>query len=386
MRSCTLSGAERFRRLWLIAPEMAGSGLPHRLRLALLALRPSRRNFDHQGSERLLLLDMNENKIPHANREFGEACEQLNPLSVPLRVAQRFLLLGTLFLPGRLHQVAAALVFATNIRRQLPVGSRFALYNPYHSLQYAIANRVPIEKVFHLAPEYAKLANVRYAFACSAAHEILGYSPVQQVLTIQPHTVVEDRPVIRIYLSQLAVLDEHPEDLALIDFVRWVRDWADVSVEIFLHYIDRDVTLSDSRGTALLLEFGDLVRRDASLHVLSSSQVSLSGSSSIGYDLLSSQICHLMVVDRGRWEGSRFGETGQRLAAWRSSRPDVVRFDSHYWEWLKALEKIDFRCVQAVFGGSLAEMESRLNREEWVSRCLAVPDPCGGSTDGMEAG
>jgi len=356
------SVAERFRRLWVLAPAMVGSGLPRRMRLAVLALRSSDWSPDRLAIERLVLLDANENKVPHASREFGEPCERLDPLEVPLAFYARLRLLGSLVLPGRVHQVAAALVVASNIERQLPRGTRCSLYNPYHLLQYAIAEHNQIEKVFHLAPEHPRLTNVQQAFACSAAHEILGYHPLQQRLTIQPHTVVEDRPVLRIYLSQLAVLDKHPEDTALINFARWARELADVPVEIFLHYIDRDVTESDSEATALLVEFGEIVRRDASLQALSSGQVSFSGSSSIGYDLLSSQICHVMVVDRDRWESSQYGESGKRMAAWRSSRRDVVRFDAPYLEWLQALSVADAECFEAVFKESPEDVAASIGR------------------------
>ena len=349
MRSRTWSVAEQFRRLWVISPEMAGSGLPRRLRLALIAVRPSDRSPDRRATDGLVLLDANENKIPHASREFGEACERLNPLEVPLRFVPRLLLLGSILLPGRLHQVAATLVVASNIEGQVPHGGRCALYNPYYLLQYAIADRIPIEKVFHLAPEYPRLANVQQAFACSAAHEILGYSPLQQRLTIQPHTVVEDRAVIRVYLTQILGLVERREEAALLDFVRWLRARVDIPIEIFLHYLDRDIQETDPRASKLFDEFGDLVRRDNSLHSLSARQVSVSGSSSIGYDLLSSDICHLMVFDDDTDEIPRSGVVWKELSAWRATRCDVVCFDAPHLQWLEALHAADAECFEAVF-------------------------------------
>ena len=349
MPSRVWSVAERFRRLWVLAPAMVGSGLPRRMRLAVLALRSSDWSPDRLAIERLVLLDANENKVPHASREFGEPCERLDPLEVPLAFYARLRLLGSLVLPRRVHQVAAALVVASNIERQFPHGVRCALYNPYHLLQYAIADRIPIEKVFHLAPEYPRLANVQQAFACSAAHEILGYSPLQQRLTIQPHTVIDDRAVIRVYLTQILGLVERREEAALLDFVRWLRARVDIPIEIFLHYLDRDIQETDPRASKLFDEFGDLVRRDNSLHSLSARQVSVSGSSSIGYDLLSSDICHLMVFDSDNDEIPRSGVVWKELSAWRATRCDVVHFDAPHLEWLEALYAADAECFEAVF-------------------------------------
>jgi len=349
MRSRTWSVTERFRRLWAIAPEMAGSGLPRRRRLALIAVRPSVWSLDCRATDVLVVLDANENKIPHASREFDEACERLNPLEVPLGLYARLQLLGSLVFPRRVHQVAAALVVASSLERKLPHGVRCALYNPYHLLQYAIADRIPIEKVFHLAPEYPRLANVQRAFACSAAHEILGYSPLQQRLTIQPHTVIDDHAVIRVYLTQIRGLVERREEAALLDFVRWLRVRVDTPIEIFLHYLDRAIEETDPRAVKLFEEFGELVRRDNSLHSLSARQVSVSGSSSIGYDLLSSDICHLMVFDDDNDAIPRSGVVWKELSAWRATRCEVVRFDAPHLEWLEALYAADAECFQAVF-------------------------------------
>ena len=349
MQSRTWSVTERFRRLWVIAPEMAGSGLPRRRRLALIAVRPSVWRPDCHATDALVVLDANENKIPHASREFGEACERLNPLELPLGLYARLQLLGSLVLPRRVHQVAAALVVASSLERKLPHGVRCALYNPYHLLQYAIADRILIEKVFHLVPEYPRLANVQQAFACSAAHEILGYNPLQQRLTIQPHTVIDERAVIRVYLTQILGLGHRREEAALLDFVRWLRVREYTPIEIFLHYLDRDIKETDPRASKLFDEFGDLVRRDNSLDALSARQVSVSGSSSIGYDLLSSDICHLMVFDNDSDEIPRSGVVWKELSAWRATRCDAVSFDAPYLDWLRALRAADAECFQAVF-------------------------------------
>ena len=350
MLSRTCSVAKELRRLRSLLPGMAGSGLPSRPRLAALALRPPGRRSNPVIPNSLVLLDANDNKVVHAEREFLESCTRLDPLEVPLRFTSRLFLIGSIMLTGRIHVAASVFVLASNLRRQFPEETRWAVYNPYHLLHYAIADLVPIEKVFHLAPEYPRLDGARQAIACSAAHEILGYRPEQQRLTLQPHTIVEDRPVVRVYLTQILGLVKLREEAALVEFARWVKGRSDVSVEIFLHYQDRDIDESDPRARSLFEDFGVSVRRDASLHSLSSRQVSFSGSSSIGYDLLSSDICHVMVVDPDRHAAPKDGEAGRRLARWRAERADVINFDTYPVGWLEALHHVDEDRFKAVFG------------------------------------
>ena len=356
MRSGMRSLAGSARYLFRMAPQISRSGLPRRPRLVLMALQNRGRLIDFIQPRDLVLIDGNPNKEETARREFHEQLVRIDPLEVRLALWARIVILFAVVLPRRFMVLVSAMAIALNLRCRIPAGSRLALYNPRHFVLFAFAEVVPIEKIFHLAPEYPRIRNVKFAYACSAAHEILGYPSERQCVTIQPHEVVEDHPVIRIYLSQLAVISKFPEDAALVDFVRWVRGRVDVPIEIFLHYIDRDVTESDERAGALLSEFGDTIRRDASLQALSSRQVSFSGSSSIGYDLLSSEICHVMVVDRGRWESAQFGESGKRLAQWRTNRPDVIRYDASCREWLEALQVANADCFKAVFKRPLEDV------------------------------
>jgi len=347
---------EQLRRLTRLAPELHATGLPRRPRLAGLALRSTHADPSEWVAGRLVLLDANANKLEHAEREFSEPCAQLNVLQAPLQLSARFGLLLSLLLPGRLGDVTACVILVSNLRQTLPSGSRIALYNPYLLLQYAAAELIEVDKVFHLAPEYPRVANAREVFACTAAHEILGYRSEVQRVTIQPLTIVDDRPVIRVYLTQILGLVERREEAELIDFVRWVQPLVDVPVEIFLHYLDREIDENDPRASLLFGEFGSLIRRDPSLHSLSSAQVSVSGSSSIGYDLLSSDLCHLMIFDPDYHEVPTGGTVWPELSAWRERRCDVVRFDAPYREWLDALSASDSASFYKVFGRSPGEV------------------------------
>ena len=350
MRSSLRARVEVFRRLWGISPRVHASGLPRRLRLAGLTFRSDAVNLTGDQLRHLVLLDSNENKVQHAEREFGERCTRLDPLRPPAGRGARFCLLLSLLLPARLGDVTVCMILARSFHLSLPHGARLAFYNPYFLLQYAIAELCEVDKVFHLVPEYPRVESAKEALACLAAHEILGYHADVQRVTIQPHTIVDDHLVVRVYLSQLVELEKLAEERALIDFVRWIRDRVEVPVEIFLHYIDRGVAESDPRASALIEEFGDLICREASLHQLSSGQVSFSGSSSIGYDLLSSSVCHVMVYDQERQATRRVDEDGIRIVAWRTERTDVIPCDSPPEHWLEALRLVDEVRYHAVFG------------------------------------
>jgi len=350
VRSSLRSHVEIFWGLWALSPRVYASGLPRRFRLVALAFRPGAVDLPSDRMRQLVLLDSNENKVQHAEREFRERCFRVDPLRPPIGPSKRLGFLLSLIFPGRLGDVTACMILARSLQQSLPSGSRIAFYNPYFLLQYAIAELCEVDKVFHLVPEYPRVKSAKQAFACLAAHEILGYRPDVQRTTIQPHTIVDDHLVVRVYLSQLVQLEKLAEERALIDFVRWIRDRVEVPIEIFLHYIDRGVAESNPRASALIEEFGDLICREASLHQLSSGQVSFSGSSSIGYDLLSSSICHVMVYDQERQATRRVDEDGLRLVAWRTERPDVIPWDSPPEHWLEALRLVDEVRYQAIFG------------------------------------
>ena len=95
MRSSLRFHLEVLRRLWAISPRVYASGLPHRLRLAGLTLRSAAVNLTSDQLLHLVLLDTNENKVQHAEREFGERCTRVDPLRPPIGPRKRIgLLLG----------------------------------------------------------------------------------------------------------------------------------------------------------------------------------------------------------------------------------------------------------------------------------------------------
>lgn len=351
-RSClellVRSRLESVRRLWAIWPSVWGPGIPRRPRLALLVFGSPRVEIAIDSSSGLILLDSNENKVRHAEREFGEACTRVDVARSPLKLGTRIRLFFCLFMPGRLGTVIACLVLTRNLWQILPRGSRVALYNPYFLVHYAAAEFFEVEKVFHLAANYPRVQRARNVFACAATHEILGYPIEQQRLTLQPHKIAEDVPVVRVYLSQIVGLVTYREEAALIDFARWVGNQAEVQVEIFLHYLDRDIDEADPRVRSLFENFGTSVRRDDSLNSLSARQVSFSATSTIGYDLLSSDICHVVVFDQDRQEN--FVPVNDRMESWRARRADVISFDTPYVGWLEAAYQGDKKSFEAVFG------------------------------------
>ena len=346
------------RHLWRLEPQVYQSGLPRRAGLLRLVLMRSG-FWPVCEPQTLLLVDGNSNKEVHARREFKEECVRIDAVRAPLDLRARILLLITAILPSRGMAVFGTTVLAANHRRQLPDKPRICLYNPQHLLPYAVSEAFEVEKVFHLAPEYPRVRAAKFAYACSAAHEILGYDKEQRRNTNQPNTFVSSNPSVRVYLTQLHVLRSSKTESALIDFARWVRNRLQLRVEVFLHYLDRDVNQHDPFLIALFNEFGDMIRHEPSLHSLSTTQVSVSGTSSIGYDLLSLDVCHLMVYDPDTSAVPIDGSVWPRLTDWRHQRSDVIRFDEPFRAWLDALYATDAVSFQAVFHGTPEAVEAR---------------------------
>ena len=336
------------RRLWFLLPKVFGSGIPRRPGLLKLIFGPSHQEFNFNPAGHLVLLDANENKVRHAEREFGEPCFRVDVTRCPLRLRARIHLFLCVLVPGRLGTIIACMVLARNLRHVLPSGSRVALYNPYFLVQYVAAEYFVVEKVFHLAADYPRVESARHVFACAAVHQILGYRVEQRRFTLQPHSVAEDIPVVRVYLTQILGLVTYREESSLIDFARWLRSRSDVRVEIFLHYVDRDIEETDPRSRSLFEDFGTSVRRDDSLQTLSACQISFSALSTIGYDLLSSDICHVVVFNPDRHE--TLVPVSDRLESWRAERADVIAYDTPYLGWLQAAFDVDKASFEAVFG------------------------------------
>ena len=330
MRSDRPSLLDSTRFLWAISPAMWESGVRGRLGTIRFSMR---RSGPKVPAAPVLLIDHNPSKIPHAERVFGSPVTLVNPLTIRHRLRWRSLLAIACLLPFRARGVAMALAHAANLRHYIHPDQEVVLWNPYTLLQFAVDERAGSEAAYHLSASYPALRQVRRAYGCAVALEVLGYDKSKRVETLQPWTFQRQDPALVIYLSQLDDVPRRDSELSLLAAVRAWREQTLTPIEIFIHYIDRGAAVNDPRHRWFFDEFGDLVSDRDSLTSSSRSQISLSALSTIGLDLLSMNIAHFVVAPEPFGNEPRDG--------WQSrldpSRTDVLGVGEGPDRWLQKI-------------------------------------------------
>ena len=315
------------RRLKHLVREVHGSGVPGPAGLLRMATQKSTESPIGDGHQGLVLIDNNLNKVKHAERVFGERLCHIRMTPFALRFRDRLLLVLSAALPKHSRWILASSTIAKTIARNIGGSARVALYNPYLLVHYAVARELTIESTYHLSPEYPRIENTTFAYACPATHEILGYRRAVRRDAFQEMRFEEDHQVLRFYLSQAEATGGLPEERALVQLARWASRNCPVQIEIFLHYLDRGRSFADLKRLGIPAELHRHVRRDASLQTLSRFQLSMSATSTIGYDLVSADISHFILVDMERAPRKNYdSEIWRNLKVWRENRVEVLPF------------------------------------------------------------
>ena len=282
------------------------------------------------------LADHNPNKLEPSEKCFGVRLRLQDPLALELKFRFRIMLICSIVLFGKARDTVTALLFALNFRAKSQ-GRRVFLWNPYTLLQLAIGEVLPVEGVFHLEASYPPIRNVTTAYGNPLALEILGYPDAQRQVRYQEHRFSRSEPLLVIYLSQLAWLNEAPSERSLLLLARCAESRLEQRVEIFLHYSDRDSVFQSPSDFPELVGLEHLIRFDDSLRNLSTRQVSVSALSSIGLDLLASEVNHLVLIgDKNVSEGAPNSWRNRELVR---ARDDVLKIGDGPDVWMDELKK-----------------------------------------------
>lgn len=282
------------------------------------------------------LADHNPNKLEPSEKCFGVRLRLQDPLALGLKLRFRTMLIFSTFFFGGLRDSVTALIFALNFRARSQ-GRRVFLWNPYTLLQVAIGEVVTVEGVFHLEASYPPIRNVRTAYGNPLALDILGYPDAQRQVRYQEHRFSRSEPLLVIYMSQLAWLNEAPSEKSLLLLARCAARRLEQRVEIFLHYSDRDSVYRAPADFPELAGLDHLIRFDDSLRNLSTRQVSVSALSSIGLDLLASEVNHLVLVgDKNISEGAPNSWRNREVVR---ARDDVLKIGDGPDVWIDELKK-----------------------------------------------
>jgi len=312
----------RARRRWLRAQgEVLAGDLGELSRLGALRMALSRQSTHPAEIGRRFLVDHSEQKSGGTEEMFGVRLPVVNPFRCFRGVDLRFLVLVSLLCPRRLQRELVAAAVAESLRRQVDDSAETYLWNPYNLVGFALAELLPNVHVYVLAPEYPPVRRAVAVHSSPMVLDIQGVSQEARRSFVRRHKFVSDEMKFVFYPSQAWTLESDDfEESALLTLIDRVREVAEVPLEVRLHYHD----LNGPLPTSLVARIGDIVASDAtpSLLALSSRQVSFSCHSSIGYELLSLGVAHIILGPQP--DGLRAAHSSIELNRWFDTSPSVL--------------------------------------------------------------
>ena len=288
-----------------------------------------------------ILIDHNESKVRHAERTFEVGLVQVDPLRLPLRVCDRVKIIIASCWPRPTWSKIAAQIIARNTRRIFGVGSQFYLWNPYTLLQYLVACEGGVNKVYHLSARYPAVPGVRQALANRVVHDIIDYPKSVRVVASQDSHFADSERVLCFYFSKLSNELSGKRGVRMLEFIDFIADKLSLPPRIFLHYSDRGDATAGTLTDSVKSRFKHLICEDTSLHKLSRNQISLSTSSTVGYEVASLLDSHFFVQQSGVsfLESSR-GLT-ERVGRWQAQYRQFLDTDETFDVWEQRLRDFD---------------------------------------------
>lgn len=331
-----------------LASDMNSSGIRSRKGMLFHAL------FATGGSPEVeeamhILIDHNESKVRHAERTFQVNLTQVDPLRFPLRLRDRVKIMLACCWPNPTWSTLVAKIIARNARRILGVGHQLYLWNPYTLLQYLVACEVGVHSVYHLSARYPAVPGVTRAFANQLVHDIIDYPESVRVVSNQDFQFADNEGVLCFYFSKLSNELSAERGVRMLEFVAFIADKLSLPPRIFLHYSDREAVNGNTLGELVKTKFQHFIWDGPSLHRLSSNQISLSTSSTVGYEVGSLLDSHFFI----QHSGCSFLETSrglaERVARWQAEYHQFLDTNETFETWEQRLRDFDHEAGLRVF-------------------------------------
>ena len=233
-----------------------------------------------------VLIDYNKNKIKNAKAVWGDVAF-LNPYWLKPSLQERTLILLSFFCLSPTSKCFRAIGVALTTQKRLEVGVVRLVWNPYSLFHHAVVKFCHVSSTYLLSPKYPLPKGV----TTFIGHRVIGdiYQLDDKIFTALKFQgkISSDVQRVAIYLTKLIETD--PREERLLEFAQYLLARG-INVAIYLHYTDR-TRESFSELSPLL---ADRVRRENSVEDLSAQQISLSGVSTIGLELLSGDVAHFV--------------------------------------------------------------------------------------------
>ena len=201
---------------------------------------------------------------------------------------------------------------------------------------FAIAELTDVEEVVIMTPEYP---------IPDGAKKIRGPEIIQSIYQLDEamfdpipvvHSFARSDPLLAIYLTKLNIEKSGWAGWAELRPIRRIEDRLiafglemsrrGVRTEFFLHYSDR----SDAGLTCLPAEVRHLVNFGDSMRMLSRQQISLSGASTIGFQLSSLGLPHAFVLAVAEGERTPY-------VSWAQAQDTVLAVNASDDDWVSCL-------------------------------------------------
>ena len=305
---------------------LAKRGTPRRLACLFRVLAIWREGNPPPAENLCLLVDYNAHKLGGWKESgLGNVDAFFHVFKCKPCPAERLGTLLAVLLPPKLFRAMQCTLIAKSVAGAIPESCTIALWNPYTHIHFAICHLRPIESCFLQTSEYPLPPNVEHFFGCRTAGEAYALSGIEFTATHVPHEIVESLGEFQICLTQWQAIKSrnYRSDIALLEFADYLKD-RNIPVTIYLHYRDRYDPQLDGFPDRLR----HLVSREPVLENVSCSNVSVSGSSSVGLQLASLNESHFFHLDEG------YPDRGGPWKSWVSAQRNFLRPDEDFDQWV----------------------------------------------------
>ena len=252
-----------------------------------------------------ILWEYNTRKHGMAEQVFGQQLQLLNPKHVPLRSLWRGILLIAIVVPGPSYAFAYLLALASTLNSRPFAGSRYFVCNPYHLVHLVPALLDAETHVYFHGRRGATLRGKYFRRASTVRGtrytlSVFRQEAGQTLVEIRPgHLFSTSESRVAFYFSRLALQEFSTAEARLGRLALWVIRNTTKPVVVYLHPEDLSADWCDRLIRAGLSDLRphvrDLAPGQQSLNDLSLSQVSFSGTSSIGGQLQSLELSHVIL-------------------------------------------------------------------------------------------
>jgi len=277
-----------------------------------------------------LLIDYNERKLADASEVWGDVAF-LNPYWLRPTLIERILLGISLFLPANTSTPLRAMAIAITVKKRVSKDAKRVAWNPYSVFHHAIIRLCDVQETYILSPKYP-LPESKTSF--------VGHRVLQEIYSLENSRFRPRQQAIQLassdqrvafYFTKLSESD--PREERLKEFALFLLKKG-VPIVIYLHYVDRD----GPEVQGLNPELVPSVRRAKSIEDISSRQISVSGVSTIGLELLSHDLAHFVCFGEvGDQSSIPFSSDSTPFRCWIKDHPRGLRRSLPNNEWVEQI-------------------------------------------------